>query len=320
MTINIAMIGTGRIAGASLAPAVASVEGVRLWSVLSRDRGRAREFGERHGAAGPDFAFDDLNRLVEDPSLDAVIIATPDKLHAEQTLACARAGKHVFVEKPMATSVEDAQAMCDACGEAGVKLGVAYHLRWHAGHRALARRAHAGELGELRHVRVHWSRRAENADNWRASPEVGRWWSLAGVGTHCLDQIRWLLLPSCGEVVQIESVTDNSVWRIPHDETAILCLKFASGASAVSCTSMQFDAPRRMEVYGSRGWAVCEDTLGPGGAGRVWTNEGELPFDPVDPYAGEIRDFADAIVHNREPEVGGEEGMRNVELLVRATA
>ena len=319
MPVNFAIIGPGRIADNSLAPGLAGAPGARLWSVLSRDRNRAGQFAERHGAAASNPAHDRLDELLADAELDAVIVASPDRLHAEQTIAAARAGKHVLVEKPMATDIDSARGMVEACREAGVKLGVAYHMRWHAGHRALTEKIQSGTLGALRHVRVQWSFRASDATDWRASPEVGKWWSLGAVGTHCLDLIRWLMLPDCGEVVEIESTISRAVWNGPHDETAVVSLRFESGASAVFCSSVLFQAPSRMEVYGSVGFAECVGTIGPHGAGRIEIGGDAFAFAPVDPYAGEIQDFADAITDDRDPEVNGEEGLRNVELLL-ATA
>ncbi len=189
MTMNIAMLGTGRIADGQLAPALAEVDGAQLWTVLSRDAERGRAFAARHGAVAANAVHTDLDSLLADDDLDAVLIATPDKLHVSQCVAAARAGKHVLTEKPMATSIADAETMVESCHQAGVTLAVAYHLRWHAGHRQLAAAVHAGRLGVLRHMRVQWTFLAPSDENWRASPEVGRWWGLAGVGTHCLDQI-----------------------------------------------------------------------------------------------------------------------------------
>lgn len=318
MTMNIAMLGTGRIADQELAPALAEVDGARLWSVLSRDPGRAHNFAERHGAGAANAVHTDLESLLADGDLDAVLIATPDKLHAAQCVAAARAGKHVLVEKPMATSDSDAQAMVDACDEAGVTLAVAYHMRWHAGHRKLAELVHAGRLGTLRHMRVQWTFHAQNDENWRASPDVGRWWGLAGVGTHCLDQVRWLMTQSCGEIVVQENLIGRDVWEGPHDETALVSLGFESGATAEICSSVLFDAPKRMEVYASETYAVCDDTLGAHGAGSVSIGGEPLEFQVANPYAGEIADFVAAVGEGRAPEVGGREGKRNVEILVAA--
>jgi 1,5-anhydro-D-fructose reductase (1,5-anhydro-D-mannitol-forming) len=319
LPLKIALLGTGRIADEELAPAISQADDAELWSVLSRDPTRAAGFANRHGAAAPEPAHASLEHLLADPELDAVVVATPDGLHAGQAIAAARAGKHVLVEKPMATTLDDARAMIDACREADVRLGVAYHMRWHDGHRRLAQRIHAGELGRIHHMRVHWTFLARDASNWRASPEVGRWWGLAGVGTHCLDQVRWLMGPSCGEVTRVASVVDRSVWKGPHDETAVVAAQFESGSTAEICSSVLFASPRRMEVYAAGGIAICDDTLGPLGAGTMTLDGEPFHFEPTSPYTGEIVDFAAAVRDGREPEVGGEEGARNVELLIEAT-
>ncbi len=313
--LNVAMLGTGRIADRELAPAVALAAGTRLWSVLSRDPVRAEDFAARHGAAAAEPAYTDLGALLRDDDLDAVVIATPDGLHASQAVAAMRAGKHVLVEKPLATSWADARVMVRVAEEQRVRLGVAYHLRWHAGHRAIRERVQQGRLGTLRHMRVQWTWPAQDDSNWRAHTEVGRWWSLAGVGTHCLDLIRWMMTPSCGEVTRVAGVTSRSVWKGPHDETAVAALKLESGATAQFTSSVQFASPSRVEVYGSDGYAVGTGTLGPAGAGSIVTDEGELAFEVANPFQGEIEDFVRAIAEGREPEVDGAEGLRNVELL-----
>lgn len=318
MTVNIALLGTGRIGSQSLAPALARVPEARLWSVLSRDDDRAQAFAQRFQARAPQPAFTDLAALLADPELNAVIVATPDRLHAAQTLAAAAAGKHVLVEKPMATSVAEARAMVDACEQAGVRLGVAYHLHWNAGHRKLVERIRAGLLGELRHMRAQWTFQAPDASNWRARPQFGRWWSLAGVGTHCLDLIRWVMVPQCGEVVEINSTISRAVWGGPHDETALLALRFQSGATAELCSSVLFQSPSRVEIYGNRGYFICDGTLGTHGTGKIVSHQGVLEFPVRDPYAAEIADFVTAIRDRREPEVNGREGLRNVELLAAA--
>lgn len=320
MTMNIAMLGTGRIADAQLAPAIAAVEGAQLWSVLSRDAGRGRDFAERHGAVASEPVHTDLESLLADDDLDAVLIASPDKLHAPQCIAAARAGKHVLTEKPMATDMAEGEAMVEACEAAGVTLAVAYHLRWHAGHRRLAELVHAGRLGTIHHLRVQWTFQAKDDSNWRASPEVGRWWGLAGVGTHCLDQVRWLMVPDCGEITVQENLIARGVWKGPHDETALVSLGFESGATAEICTSVLFNAPKRMEVYGSDDYAICDDTLGPHGAGAISIGGEPLSWDVVDPYAGEIADFVAAVTQGRPPEVDGREGLRNIEILVAAVS
>jgi predicted dehydrogenase len=318
MTVRFAIIGPGGIADLRLAPALREVPGALLWSVHSRDISRARDFARRHGATAPEPAFVDMAAMLLDPMLDAVIVASPDKLHAPHAIAAAEAGKHVLVEKPMATSVAEARAMIEACRASGVQLGVGYHHRFHAGHRLLAKDVHSGALGELRHMRVLWSFTARNALGWRSHSEVGRWWSLATVGTHALDLTRWMMVPSCGEVTELRALCTRDVWGGPHEETAMVSMRFASGATAEVTASVLFDSTPTLEIFGTSGSAVCEGTLGPHGKGRIVSRGQEIVFSPSDPFVAEIADFARAIRERRAPEVGGEEGLRNVELLVRA--
>ncbi|MCB1739271.1 MAG: Gfo/Idh/MocA family oxidoreductase [Gammaproteobacteria bacterium] len=319
MAVKIAMIATGRIAETQLAPAIAAAPGAELWSVLSRDKSRAQAFADKHGAGSSSPAYTDLNALLADDELDAVLIASPDKLHAEQAIAAARAGKHVLCEKPMTTDNEASQAMLEACDKAGVKFAIAYHMRWHDGHRKLAAAAHAGKFGTLRHMRVQWPMQS-SPDNWRAGTELGRWWPLSGVGTHCLDQIRWFMCKDHGEVVRLQSLITREVYKGPHEETAVLAMQFESGATAEMCNSVLFPGPRLMELYGSDGFALCENTLGPDGGGSIRTHEGTYAFEVVNPYVGEVVDFVRAIEENREPEVTGAEGARNVALLLEAVS
>lgn len=320
MTLKVAMLGTGRIAGLKLLPAIAKSDNVVLWSVLSRDAGRAAELAKQYGAQSPTPGYSDLDAMLADDQLDAIIIATPDKLHSAQAIAAARAGKHVFCEKPMTTSVEEAEAMVSACRAANVKLGVAFHLRWHPGLRKLHKAVADGLLGELRHMRIQWSFQAPDAENWRAGTDVGRWWGLAGVGTHCLDQILWFMEPHCGEVVEIKSMITREFFKGPNDETALINLRFANGATADLCSSVLFNAPTCFELYGTKGYAKGEGAVGITGEGRMWTDQGPWEFTPNDPYLGEIEDFAAAVRDDRAPEVDGEMGAKNTAILVKATA
>ena len=92
-------------------------------------------------------------------------------------------------------------------------------------------------------------------------------------------------------------------------------MEFDSGTTAEFCCSVQFESTSRLEVYGTDGFAIGDNTMTIHGGGRIRTDEGELEFERADPYRGEIEDFADAVRDGRPPEVDGHEGLRNVELL-----
>ena len=318
MSINVGIIGTGRIAHTQLAPAMQYVRGARLWSVLSRDTQRAANFANQHGATAPVNAHDSLSAFLADPSLDAVVIATPDALHARQAVAAARAGKHVFLEKPMATTLEDAFTITETCRDERVRLGIAYHLRWHDGHRKIAEMLHQGLLGKPRYARAIWTWQADDNSNWRAHDELGRWWGLAGVGTHCMDLMRWMLVPVCGEVTHCSGTIDTSHYGGPHDETASVSLQFGNAVVADFTTSVMFSTPSRFELFCDEATVMCEGTLGATGAGSITINNAPLEFEMLNPYVGEIQNFIDAIEGVARIAVPGSEGQRNVELLLQA--
>jgi len=318
--LNFAIVGTGSISKGALAPAILASPRARLRGVVSRDMQRAESFAEQFHAPDTERAlcYDSLTDCLTDHELDAVVIATPDGLHAAQTIEAAEANVHVFVEKPMATSLADAKAMIDACEDNDVRLGVAYHARWHRGHRKLARKVHAGEFGEIRHARAQWTFQAPDAGNWRAHDDLAHWWSLSATGTHCIDWLSWMMSPVCGEVVDVSSVVSRGVLGSQHDETASVSLRFSSGATAQFTCSALFAAPGRCEVYGTDGFAVGVGTLGRSGGGKIMTSSGQMEFAEIDPYVGEINDFAEAIVAGRQPEVNGEAGLRNIEIMLQA--
>jgi 1,5-anhydro-D-fructose reductase (1,5-anhydro-D-mannitol-forming) len=317
LSITYAIVGTGRISDQQLAPAISMARSADLWSVLSRSKSRAQEFADKHGAQSPKAAHDSFEELLDDPALDAVLIATPDRLHAEQALAALKAGKHVLLEKPMACDLKEGRALVEAASKAGLLLGVAYHLRFHKGHQLLAEKIANKEFGKLRHMRAQWTWHAPDDRDWRATSDVGRWWGLAGVGTHCLDLIRWYMVPDCGEIASVKSTITKNVWEGPHDETAMVQLVFESGATAEFCSSVLFESPSRVEVFGTESWAVCDNTLGYSGGGSIQTKKGPLGFDAHNPYVGEVEDFARAIIDKRQPAVTGAEGLRNIETLIK---
>jgi len=316
--MNIAILGPGGIADDQHAPAVAAHSDATLWSVLSRSQARAVEFAHRHSLASPDPAHTDLDTLLQDPRLDAVIIATPDRLHASQVKAAAKAGKHILLEKPMATSLEECDEMIASCNESGVTLAMAYHLRWHAGHRQIRHQVADGLIGKLRHMRVHWTFAAPDDTNWRSSTDTGRWWALAANGTHCLDFIRWFMVPSEGEITDVRCLVSRAKFGSPHDETSIVLLQFASGATAEFSVSVQFASESRIEIYGDEGTVRMEATMGRHGAGDIFVDGNPFDYEVANPFLGELDDFIKAIRASRTPEVTMTEGRNNVAILLQA--
>jgi len=203
-----------------------------------------------------------------------------------------------------------------AAAAANVRLAVGYHLRFHQGHQLLRQAIIDGKLGAVRHMDIQWTYNSPPSD-WRASPKTGKWWSLAAVGTHAIDLVIWLLSPTCGAVVEQQSVISAPLYG-GNDETAVVSLRFASGATAQIVSSVIFKAPRSAHVFGTAGSAELEGTFGPYGAGKIVLAGQPFEFAVTNPYSGELADFVQAIATGTAPQCDGPNGLANVQYLEAA--
>jgi len=307
-SVHVGVVGVGEVAKNHLLPALVTIPGATLAGVVGHEQHHAvavaKEFGTR--------AYLSIDTMIADPQVDALIIATPDALHAPMAIAAMQAGKHVFVEKPMATTVKDAEDMIVAAAKYGVKLAVGYHLRFHAGHKAVRALVDRGEIGVPRKMQIVWTYSAPETD-WRKNGPQGRWWALAAIGTHAIDLAAFLL--GC-EISQIRSmVIADPAHPGEREHTATVLLECTGGLQAEIFVSNRVSLPRTVTIEGSTGTITCVDTLAARGAGKITMSGRHVPFVPVDPYREELTDWIEAIRHDREPSVNGDIGFENVVLL-----
>src|SRR6266516_3814338 len=145
------LIGASDIARTRMIPAITAQPDSRVVAMMSRSIERARQFARDHDIPR---AYERLEDILADPAVDVVYISTTNDRHREQTIGTAQAGKHVLCEKPLALSLDDAQAMVEACRGAGVVLGTNHHLRNAITHRTLRRLVAQGAIGAPLAVRV----------------------------------------------------------------------------------------------------------------------------------------------------------------------
>jgi predicted dehydrogenase len=288
--LRVALVGTGD-AGRHHARALASVEaqGRLTWSAIcARDATRVAAF--RTELAVPDTVptFASLEALIDARACDAVILATPDGIHAEQVERAARAGLHVLVEKPLALTRDDGMRAVASARVSGVCLAVGYHLRHHAAHRlAMAR---LGELvGKVRTVHVRWAWPDPATDGWRAKGEGARFWSLAALGTHAIDLAMWITGAVPGDVtVLLEPAA-------AIDRAAEVTMRLGDVLGHVS-VSVAHRAISRVIVSGDLGEIEAVGTLGARGDGELWHRAARqaavaIAFEAENPYAEQLRDF-----------------------------
>lgn len=264
---------------------------------------------------------------------DIVYIASPNHAHLNQVIKAAEAGKHIFCEKPLGLSVEEAERMVDACRQKNVKLGVAFMMRFHAYHQEALRLIQAGRLGKPVLARAQlscWYPAMEGA--WRQHLELSGGGSLIDMGSHCIDLLEMLF----GKVKKLACFTGNLVQNYPSEDTAAVLLEFENGAKGFvdSCFNIQDVCSRnRLELYGSQGSILAEGTIGQGDAGKMTSCLQEtdaeyeaqqtrqdgggkaIELQPVNTYRAEVEAFSQAVLDNTEPPVGAEIGLRSQKII-----
>ena len=325
MSLGWGIIGIGSHADLKIAPAMNLAGDSRIVSVYSRDQARADAFAEKHGA---DAACSDLDALLADSRVDAVFVASPNHLHARQTIRAAAAGKHVLAEKPMATTTSDAAAMIDACRDHGVTLGLGFELRFHPAHLWAQRAIRDGAIGRIRLARGQWGRGNRGEPEHLPRTGLRQWWEtpemigdasvLVGLGVHVFDLMRFLLREEVAEVV---AMTDGQTQQQPLEHIATIALRMNSGAIAqVMCGRMLPDTQNDLGLYGSDGRFATKETIWEArlGEAQMVTASGDetqsYEYNYLANFVDELNDFRDALQHDRPPAATGQDGLRAAQI------
>ena len=165
MTLNIALLGTGRIAEYGYIPAINKIDDVSIISVLSRSEAKGSEFAIKHSIPK---AYVEIDDLLEDKLLDAVIICTPDSLHEDQVIKSCRARKHILCEKPMATGIKSCENMIFEIEKAGIIFGMAHNNRFNAGLRYIKDALDSNLIGQVYYARAMLTTLQNDPSGWRA--------------------------------------------------------------------------------------------------------------------------------------------------------
>jgi len=195
--------------------------------------------------------------LLSDPSVDAVVLATPHSMHTQQVIAAAAAGKHVFCEKPFALTKADAEASVNATQKAGVTLGLGYNRRFHPEMTKLRERIRTGDLGVILHVEATMT--FPNAlmlkpGQWRAQREETPCGGLTPMGVHAIDG----MIDLCGPIKQVYCQSFRQAVEIDSDDTTSILFRMKGGMSGYLGTMTATGPGFSFQVFGTRGWVRLE--------------------------------------------------------------
>ncbi len=324
--LNFALVGCGRIAKRhSELLALKQIEGAQLAAVCDLVGAKAQRIGNEFSVP----FFTDMHQMMSSVKIDVVVVLTESGNHAEHVISLAQYGKHIIVEKPMALTLDDADAMIQACDRAGVKLFVVKQNRFNVPVLKLREALEEGRLGKLvlGTVRVRWCRPQSyyDQDPWR-----GTWAYDGGVLTnqasHHVDLLEWMM----GEVVSVFAMSTTALAKIEAEDTAVVTLRFKNGALGVIEATT---AARPTDLEGSLSILGEGGTVEIGGFAvnkmRVWSFAEPRPEDKsvmesfsVNPpsvygfgHQAYYEHVVDCIQHQKTHLVDGLAGRKSLELI-----
>jgi predicted dehydrogenase len=258
--------------------------------------------------------------------IEAVVLATPHSLHCEQIIAAAKAGKHVFVEKPLGVDAKSAAQAVAACAQQKVTLAVGYNWRFQPALQEAKRMLDDGRLGKLLHIEGNFcgpSAYRFSREHWRHDRDEAPAGGMTGRGVHVVDAMLYLAGSHIGSVA---AQSDRLVHDYGADDTTSMLFRFKSGATAYLGTVIATAETWRLQLFGSKGWVELGDVAHL----HTWDMRRSL-LDPQDPLRraapevisypktsterAELEHFASAAMARRPLAIPGGDEVHNVAVL-----
>lgn len=324
--LRVAVIGCGAIAQRRHIPEYAQNEQVELVAFCDPVVDRAQQMAEQYGGS----AFTDYKQMLEQVKPDAVSVCTPNALHAEMTIAAAEAGAHVLVEKPMATTDEEAQQMIEAAAKAGVYLMIGHNQRLMPPHVKAKEILQTGKLGKVLTFRTSfghpgpegWS--VDGKESWFFRKEDAAMGAMGDLGVHKSDLIRWLLDDEVAQVVGFIGTLDKEDTDIDDNANCVLRMKSGAIGSLVASWTYYKGEDNSTVLWCENGVMkigtdpddqviveLRDGTVEKYKVGEIATNEKQTS-------SGVIDAFVDCIVNKQPPSISGEEGRKSLQVILAA--
>ncbi|WP_432287000.1 Gfo/Idh/MocA family oxidoreductase [Aminobacter sp. BA135] len=303
------LIGASTIAREWVIGAIRATGG-EVVSVMSTNAERGRAYAEANGIAKSVTSLEDI---VGDAAVDAVYISTTNELHLDQALAAAAAGKHVLCEKPLALTLDDAQAMVKAARQAGVVMGTNHHLRNAASHRAMRDAIAAGRIGKPMAARVfHAVYLPPHLQGWRLDKPQAGGGVILDITVHDADTLRFVLNDDPVEAVAFSQA--GGMGQAGLEDAVMGVLRFKSGVIAQfhDAFTTKF-AETGFEVHGTEGSLIARNVMTQKPVGTVVLRnaegEHELDLEQCNLYEASLQAFHDAVTGKGRPSATGEDGV-----------
>jgi predicted dehydrogenase len=263
----------------------------------------------------------DMDEALNDPAIEAVVLATPHSLHREQIARVVAAGKHVFCEKPLDLSRAGAEASVALCKKAGLVLGMGHERRFEPPIAEILDAANSGKLGRLLQIEANFSHDkflGLDPSNWRLKADQAPAGGMTATGIHLTD----LSVKLMGPAKDVRVICENLASSIPQGDTMSAHIRFAGGGSAYVSATLATPFISRFAIFGTDGWIEVRDKAhveAPDGwiVTEGWKNKPITVREvaPAEPVRDNLRAFARAVRGEAEYPITGEDMINNIALL-----
>ncbi|MDB4946068.1 MAG: dehydrogenase [Labilithrix sp.] len=323
--VGVAVVGLGRLSLEAILPGIAASKRCRLVGLVSGERAKAQTVAAQYGVSARSiYDYANMKNMRDDRAIELVYVVLPNSMHAEYTAKAFEAGKHVLCEKPMASTVAEAQSMIDASEKAKKKLMIAYRLQYEPHHREAIRMARAGELGRLVDLVASNGQTQGDPAQWRLRKAMAGGGALPDIGIYCLNAARYLTGEEPVEVAGMMHSTPGDPRFTEVDEHVSFSLRFPSGLLASCSSSYSAHQTKTLRLLGDRGWADFDPAFSYEGlqlrVGKKQTggDDEEIAVRRMkapNQFAAEMDHMASCILEDRRPHTPGEEGLQDMKLM-----
>jgi len=314
--IGFALAGLGNLSTRQIAPALQKTKYCRLTGIVTGHPAKAELWKAQYQIPDKNiYNYDNMEKMADNPDIDVVYVVTPNALHAEHSIKAAKAGKHVLCEKPMEVSVEKCQQIIDACKQAGRQLAIGYRLHFEPNNLECVRLAREKVFGDVKIIEAGFGFPIGDPTQWRLKRALAGGGPLMDVGIYALQATRYLTGEEPVLVSAMETVTDPVKFK-EVEESIVWQTKFSSGAIAFCSATYGAQGMANFAAYAQKGWFKLDPAFNYGGIQGLRSDKQEIHLPAVDQFAAEMDDFAQCILNNQPTKVPGEEGLRDVKILM----
>ncbi|WP_318344861.1 Gfo/Idh/MocA family protein [Flagellimonas baculiformis] len=310
--LGIALVGLGSYSTYQLAPALQDTQHCYLAGIVTGTPEKEKIWADKYGIPAKNiYNYQNFDDIAKNDDIDVVYVVLPNSMHAEFCIRAAKAGKHVICEKPMAVSVEECDAIIEACEKAGVKLGMGYRLQSEPYTQQVKEFVKEKTFGDIQFVSAEAAYRSTgNPDQWRLNKELSGGGALLNMGVYAIQSAIYGTGQNPISVSAQEFSTRPEYFK-DTDETITAQFMFPNGAVGNITTSHNFNA-NSMYVSGTSGWFQLQPANNYGPLSGRTSKGDEIKFPHESQQKLQMDDFAKHVLFGEPNKAPGEMGKRDM--------